>query len=103
MNELKEYAKKIAKSISDPLERRKTENEIYDNLLESYEEFYKSNPNKKIALQLTLENFGEIEEVENELKQAHIKKINKKSLVAILGFSLLIVIALYTLLLFIFN
>lgn len=103
MNELRQYAKRMARSINDPLERKETENELYSNLLEAYEELRKSHPNKKEALQLTLENFGEIEEVGEELKQAHIKKINKKSLWAIVGFTMLIVIVLYSLLLIIFT
>lgn len=77
MDELRQYAKQMASSITDPLERKETEKELYSNLLESYEELCKSHVNKQEALQLTLENFGEMEEVEEELKQAHIKKSTK--------------------------
>lgn len=103
VDELRRYAKKMASSINDPLERKETENEIYSNLLESYEEILETNPDKEEALRLTLHNFGEMEEVEGELKQAHIRKLNKKSLGAILGFTLLLVVGLYVLLLIIFN
>ncbi|WP_440896621.1 hypothetical protein ACS127_01020 [Amphibacillus sp. Q70] len=83
MDELKRYAKKMSSSISDPLERKEAEKEIYSNLLEAYEEHREISSNEEEALQLTLDKFGRVDEVGDELKQAHIKRINKKSLLFI--------------------
>lgn len=102
MKELKKVAKKMASAINDPIERKEAVNEIYQHLLESYEEFREESYTHKEALKMSIEHFGESKEMEDELKQAHIKPLNRKSWLIILSTSFIFLIVLYLLLFFVF-
>lgn len=103
MDALKKHAKKLAQSINDPIERRETRKELYSHLLDSYEEFCKTSAKDEEALQLTIDQFGEMNEMKTELKEAHIKRVNKRSLLIMVGSALIILVILFGLLMVIFN
>ncbi|SRR5690554_4200411 len=103
MRALKQYAKHVARSITDPIERKEARNEFYSHLLESYEEIRKTSSSDEEAIELAIEYFGNTHEMASDLKKAHIKRLSNSSFVVILSSTLFLLILLYVLLLMVFN
>lgn len=103
MEPLRKIAKDATKNIDDVFERKQAETEIYTSLMDAYDHEMLQQNNSEKAIQTVVDNFGYEDQMSDELKQAHLRKLGLKQILYLCSATLIFFILLYLLVFWLFS
>lgn len=103
MEPLRKIAKDATKNIDDVFERKQAQTEIYTSLMDAYDQEMLQQNNSEKAIQTVVDNFGYEDQMSDELKRAHLRKLGLKQILYLCSATFVFFILLYLLVFWLFS